>query len=374
VHRDVKPANILLDRGRDRAVLVDVGVAKRRGASGEAAGTPGFAAPESFTHGEEGPATDVYGLAATAYMMLTNLAPFGGGDVNKVIRRQLGDRPAAPSALREELAGAVDKVLLRALAPAPKERYAGALEFAHALGHALSEPADEPTHAGQDLAFGSVPRPAALETDVMRASQLVRAGTRRLNQPVEAAAGTPLAEGKSRGALFRVAYKILGNRLGSAWVRRAIEDDPRLSEVLRPTVSPLGWYPTDRLVALLRAVPAGVRDPRKVARELGRASMTYTFARFYGADPAAATPDEVLARVAATWPEYHSWGEIHVESAHGHTRVAIAHTPRDPLLCCMVEGALERIAELAGGAQVAARHTGCESDGAESCVFEVAWQ
>jgi len=79
VHRDVKPANIVLDRVRDRAVLVDVGVARRDPGAGDATGTPGFAAPESFMRSEEGPATDVYGLAATAYMMLTNLAPFGGG-------------------------------------------------------------------------------------------------------------------------------------------------------------------------------------------------------------------------------------------------------------------------------------------------------
>src|SRR5207342_2094557 len=48
IHRDVKPANILLDRERDRAVLVDVGVAVKAGDTRDAAGTPGFAAPESF--------------------------------------------------------------------------------------------------------------------------------------------------------------------------------------------------------------------------------------------------------------------------------------------------------------------------------------
>jgi diguanylate cyclase (GGDEF)-like protein len=342
IHRDVKPANILLDRVRDRAVLVDVGVAKRRGIPGEAAGTPGFAAPESFTAGEEGPATDVYGLASTAYMMLTGLAPFGGGDVSKVIRRQLQDRPASPSKLRAELSANVDRVLLRALAPRTQDRHGSALEFADALADAFAEPPEpEPTEAA-----GSAAATYEDRTD----------------------------SGESRGALFRVAYRILGNRLGSAWVRRAVEDQPELAEVLRPTVAPYDWFATTRLVGVLRSVPAQVRDPRKVARELGRATMTATLTRFLGADPASLTPEAVLGQVPEYWHRYHSWGDITVESSPGRCVLTIVGTPREPLVCCLVEGAFERIAELAGAAQAACRQLQCEVQGASACVFEVTWQ
>jgi len=334
VHRDVKPANIVLDRARDRAVLVDVGVAKRDEAVGEAAGTPGFGAPESFMKGEEGPGTDVYGLAATTYMLLTNLAPFGGGDVHKVLRRQLSDAPAAPSLLRPGLPEAVDRALLKALAPSMRDRQPSAVELAHELGAAL--------HAGAD-------RPA--------------------RDPTAAADAT-------RGALFRIAYRILGNRLGSAWVRAACERDPELAEVLRPTLPPDAWYPSARLVELLGQVPPAVRDPHRVAREIGRASMTATFARFYGIEPAALAalgPARVLGDAARFWPWFHRWGRVRALAAPTSATVTVEATPRAPLLCCHVEGMLERIAELAGGVAARAKQISCEGQGDAACAFELAW-
>ncbi|MGE3546096.1 MAG: diguanylate cyclase, partial [Kofleriaceae bacterium] len=96
IHRDVKPANILLDRERDRAVLVDVGVAVKAGDVRDAAGTPGFAAPESFLEQADGATTDVYGLASTVYCMLTGRPPFGSGPALQVVQRQLHD-PLTPS-------------------------------------------------------------------------------------------------------------------------------------------------------------------------------------------------------------------------------------------------------------------------------------
>jgi serine/threonine-protein kinase len=338
IHRDVKPANIVLDRARDRAVLVDVGVA-RRGEPGatEAAGTPGFAAPESFMRSEEGPGTDVYGLTATAYMLLTNLAPFGGGDVNKVIRRQLADAPAPISLLRPGLPAALDRVFARGLAPALRDRFASAAELATAFNAALADRGPEP-HSGV--------------------------------HPI-------LPEGPcTRGALFRIAYRILGNRLGTAWVRASIDRHPELRDVLRPTVGPLSWYPVDRMARLLAEVPPSVRDPDRVARELGRAMMTATFARFYGAEPQALAtfgPEAVFADAPRFWPRLHSWGQIFVDTAPTFAKVRLTRTPRDPLVCRLVEGSVERIAELSGGAGARSRQLSCESLGAPACVFEVVW-
>jgi diguanylate cyclase (GGDEF)-like protein len=335
VHRDVKPANIVLDRARDRAVLVDVGVAKRDERSGEAAGTVGFGAPESFMKGEEGPGTDVYGLAATTFMLLTNLAPFGGGDVQKVLRRQLSETPAPVSLLRPGLPPAVDATLARGLAPALRDRYRSAVELAHAFSSALAEA-----------------------------------------RPVTPVPPTKPVGDCARGALFRSAYRILGNRLGSAWVRAACERQPGLTQVLRPTLGPLGWYPVGALVELLGQVPATVRDPHRVARELGRACMTAAFARFYGTDAAtlsARTPRAVLGEAARFWPWFHSWGHAEARVEPARAVVTLAGTPRAPLLCCHVEGMLERIAELAGGVGARARQIGCEASGDPACAFELVW-
>jgi hypothetical protein len=334
IHRDVKPANIVLDRARDRAVLVDVGVAKRDEASGEAAGTPGFGAPESFMKGEEGPGTDVYGLAATTYMLLTNLAPFGGGDVHKVLRRQLADTPAPPSVLRPGLPASVDEAVLRALRPRLGERQPSALELAAELGPALRGASDT------------------------------------------VAAVPAVAEAATRGALFRIAYRILGNRLGSAWVRAAGEQNPGLATVLRPTVAADGWYPAMRLADVLGLVPPAVRDPRRVARVIGRASMTATFARYRGIEAAALAalgPARVLGDIERFWPWFHRWGQISAETEPTTARVVLTGSLRAPLLCDHVEGMLERIAELAGGAGARARQTACESQDAPACVFELVW-
>ncbi len=141
VHRDVKPHNILLDHINDRAVLVDVGVAKKMHVGGDAAGTPGFAAPESFTADAESSETDVYGLAATTYMMLTNRPPFESGseDLLSLVTRQLQEDVIPPSQFRPGLSSAVDEVLCKSLSGDPGQRFRSIGAFAMALFRALTK-------------------------------------------------------------------------------------------------------------------------------------------------------------------------------------------------------------------------------------------
>jgi serine/threonine-protein kinase len=78
VHRDVKPANVLLDADNDVALLADMGIANALAAATSMVGTPSYVAPELFYYGQASEASDVYSLAVTLFELLTGQPPFLG--------------------------------------------------------------------------------------------------------------------------------------------------------------------------------------------------------------------------------------------------------------------------------------------------------
>jgi len=142
VHRDVKPANLILaDEG---IVLVDFGIAKDARAEDRptgALGTPRFAAPEVLAGAAASPRSDVYGLAATLWAMITGEPP------SFLARGSLAAR--LPDVSRK-----LDGALAAALEPDPHLRLASAEEFARALGEGLRH------DRGASLSL-SIPRPSA---------------------------------------------------------------------------------------------------------------------------------------------------------------------------------------------------------------------
>ncbi len=135
VHRDVKPANVLL--GIDLAPkLTDLGLALlRRDVSytDEIAGTPAYMAPEvgfqMDSAPEMAPRADVYALACIAYELLTGTSPFLAPTPIATILKQRHVVPPAPSTIRPELGPEVDAALARALAKDPVERTPSAEAF-----------------------------------------------------------------------------------------------------------------------------------------------------------------------------------------------------------------------------------------------------
>jgi serine/threonine-protein kinase len=388
IHRDVKPGNILLDRDKGRAVLVDVGVATKSGNRGEGAGTPGFAAPESFvpvagpggTGSEVGEtaATDVYGLAATVYAMLTGRTPYGSGQVMAVLSRQLNEPLTPPSRQRPTLSSAVDEVLIKALDPMPKRRWASANAFAVALGSALErvkeDTGDRPAvvvEAPARRAEAPAEKAVAMLTEVLPAAVMPVVAPSEPPRTHPASDGT--LHGEIRGAHFRVAARGITSRLGVAALRQLVEASPQLARVLSPTLPAIGWEPVEIFLELLDRASARM-DADEMARMIGRATIQATFARFFGANPASLPIETVMRAAPAFWGRYHTWSRLTIAlSAPHHTELILDHSVALAPMCAMAGAQLARVAELSGGREVTLDHTTCAARGDAECRFVVTW-
>ena len=131
VHRDIKPANIILTPN-STAVLVDFGLTKLydpRSNGTQSLGravSPGFSPIEQYT-GQTGPQSDIYALAATMYLLLTNCLPPSS------IKRSVQDELIPPRQLNPTLSLTVERALLKALAVQADQRYSTMQDFAQAL-------------------------------------------------------------------------------------------------------------------------------------------------------------------------------------------------------------------------------------------------
>ena len=154
VHRDVKPANMLLDErpGRpDHVYLSDFGLSKGALSSaaaltgtGQFLGTLDYTAPEQIEGKPVDGRTDQYALACTAFELLSGAPPFRRDGAAAVMYAQLSEPPPPLASRRPGLPPAVDGVFARALAKLPRGRYTSCQEFADALHAALGIQLDAP--------------------------------------------------------------------------------------------------------------------------------------------------------------------------------------------------------------------------------------
>ncbi|HWM84637.1 MAG TPA: serine/threonine-protein kinase [Kofleriaceae bacterium] len=146
VHRDLKPSNIFMARapdGGERVVLLDFGIAKLLDEEGittarEVVGTPSSIAPEQILGRRVDARTDVYGLGALCYQLLTGRPPFSGSML-LTLRHHLQVTPRRASTYAV-IPAELDRVLQRALAKAPEQRFADARSFLAALRAAMLTP------------------------------------------------------------------------------------------------------------------------------------------------------------------------------------------------------------------------------------------
>jgi len=145
VHRDLKPENIMLvpdTNGRDKAVVMDFGLAKERRAdpaiqkltaTGIILGTPEFMSPEQIRGKQLDARSDIYALGIVAFEMFTGKLPFQGRNAQEMMIARLRGTPQTLRQVRPDLPANLEKALARSLATSPDDRFPTATEFAEAL-------------------------------------------------------------------------------------------------------------------------------------------------------------------------------------------------------------------------------------------------
>jgi serine/threonine protein kinase len=177
VHRDVKPANVLVDArpGRpEHGYLTDFGVARVMRSTGgltiagQFIGTPNYGAPEQISGAAVDGRTDQYALACVTYELLTGSVPFKREDPMMVLFAHAHAEPPLLTAARPDLPAAVDAVLARGLAKRPDRRYDSCGDFADALREALGlEPYDPRRAPKPGRATAAAPAPAPTPTKTL---------------------------------------------------------------------------------------------------------------------------------------------------------------------------------------------------------------
>ncbi len=151
VHRDVKPANIILTQELEPK-LMDFGLARFSDSSltmsGAILGTPNYMAPEQVQGKKVDARSDFFALTVIFYEMLTNEKPFAGDTITTVIYRVVNEDPILPCKLNPDLPRSVDQMIEKGLSKSRENRFQSGAEYIEALDSLLADP-------GKPLTFSS---------------------------------------------------------------------------------------------------------------------------------------------------------------------------------------------------------------------------
>ncbi|WP_435011128.1 protein kinase domain-containing protein [Tundrisphaera lichenicola] len=249
LHRDVKPANLLVD-GRGNLWITDFGLARLRGDSeltrtGDLIGTLRYMSPEQALGRRISvdQRTDVYSLGATLYELLTLRPAFGGDDRALILRRIAEEEPRPPRRLNRSIPRDLETIVLKAMAKDPSSRYASAGSLAEDLGRF----------------WNGTPIRARRSPFWRRASSWVR--SHRVTSTLIASALVILLIAASAWfGIRRIEVDSLIGRLESARLVDLIEIVPRLDLSDRSVVDRLGRLyadgdPAQKLAAALALAP-----------------------------------------------------------------------------------------------------------------------
>ena len=159
IHRDVKPANVLISED-DRILLTDFGLVLEvaKGTMGEVFGSPLYIAPEQARSSADAvPQSDLYSLGVILYEMLVGRLPFEDGSPTSLAIKHISLAPPAPRQFNPDLSPEIDAVLLKALRKLPQERYQTGKELMTALEKGIGGQVD-----GIRILHSDPPPPATL--------------------------------------------------------------------------------------------------------------------------------------------------------------------------------------------------------------------
>ncbi len=251
VHRDVKPANIMiLDSGI--AKITDFGIARMRSAevktqTGIVMGSPRYMSPEQVAGKRAEPRSDIFSLGVIFYEMLTGKPAFTGEDVTSVMYQILNLVPPPPSSINPEVPAVLDFIVAKALAKTAEDRYQDAAELARDLR-------DSTIQVSATTRPSSIARPAAqprLNQEAAQALARTLPGERRDDGTLEVSGPAP-ALGLSKAFNSLDATMKLAAYTGMADAMKDVAGANSSVKEARAMVSAMrrgpGWSTQDKLV------------------------------------------------------------------------------------------------------------------------------
>jgi len=191
VHRDIKPANIMFDSD-GRVVLTDFGIARivsgpTMTASGSMVGTPAYMSPEQGLGQPGDHRSDIYSLGVVLYQLVTGTVPFSADTPIAIVLRHVNDPLLPPSSLNPEVPEGLERIIYKALAKSPEERYQSVEEMKAHL--------DDLVGAAVALAASQEPAPSAAAPKVIPAPLVGPAVVKEEAKVVSEAPSVPRSRG-----------------------------------------------------------------------------------------------------------------------------------------------------------------------------------